>query len=139
MQKERAAVSLRELLHGAFQIEAFNLRRRRRRAADHLHERRQAEPGRAPHIATLVRDDREELGAYRHPGPKLVKLPPGAGQCLLRGVFGVSPIPQHGVGESQAGLDQGPKQGLECCLVAGHRPQAKWFVSLQAQCVRHTL
>ena len=138
MQKQRAAVGQRELLHRAFEIDVLNLRLSRRRAADHLNERGQAEPRRAPHISTLVGDDREEPRPHRHPRPELVKLPPGARQRFLGGVLGVPPVPQHGEGEPQTRLEERPKQRLERSLVTGHRPQAKRLVSLQAQCVRHT-
>src|SRR5205823_6492144 len=68
VQKKCPAVSQRELLQGAFEVEVFDLRLPRGRTADGLSKKRQPEPRRAPHIATLVGYDREEPGTYRIPG-----------------------------------------------------------------------
>jgi hypothetical protein len=138
VQKERSAVSQRELLHGAFEVEVFDLWLPRGRTADHLDERCQPEPRRAPHIPALVSHNCEEPWADRHPRPELVQLAPGTGQRLLRRVLGVPAIPEHREGEPQAGLDQRSEQRLERRLVAGDRLQPEWFVSRQGQCVRHT-
>src|SRR6266568_6107263 len=110
VQKERASVSQRELLHGAFEVKMFDLRLPRGGTDHNLSKRCQPEPWRTPHIAALVGHDREEPRAYRHSRPELVHFAPGAGQRLLGGVLGIPTIPQHRQSEPQPGLDQGSEE-----------------------------